>query len=320
MSATATPPPQQSTTAILSGSKGLFGRLSTTANRSFKLLVRSKSGLVGLGILSVFTLIAIIGPWIAPQDPNASTSFSDQILAAPSSEYLLGTDENGRDVLSQLILGTRISMLVGFAAAIVSAVIGSTVGISAGYFGGWTDRILTAIDDWFLVIPFLPLAIVLATLLGDAANSLPLGRVFILILVIGLTGWAGTSRIIRSQVLSLKQRMFIERARALGSTTPWIIRKQILPNVLPLIFANTVLIIAISILTESTLSFLGLGDPTRASWGQMLNAANDSGALAQGAWWFFIPPGVCIVLVVIAFTMVGYAIEEIVNPKLRERR
>ncbi len=320
MSATATPPPQQSTTAILSGSKGLFGRLSTTANRSFKLLVRSKSGLIGLGILIVFTLIAIIGPWIAPQDPNASTSFSDQILAPPSSEYLLGTDDNGRDVLSQLILGTRISMLVGFAAAIVSAVIGSIVGISAGYFGGWTDRILTAIDDWFLVIPFLPLAIVLATLLGDAANSLPLGRVFILILVIGLTGWAGTSRIIRSQVLSLKQRVFVERARALGSTTPWIIRKQILPNVLPLIFANTVLIIAISILTESTLSFLGLGDPSRASWGQMLNAANDSGAMAQGAWWFFVPPGVCIVLVVIAFTMVGYAIEEIVNPKLRERR
>jgi peptide/nickel transport system permease protein len=318
--ATGTRPPQPSVTAVLPGTKGLFGRLSTTATRSFRLLVRSKSGVVGLVILSFFTLIAIIGPWIAPQDPNASTSFSDQILAPPSSQFWLGTDDNGRDVLSQLILGTRISMLVGFAAAIVSAVIGALVGISAGYFGGWTDRILTAIDDWFLVIPFLPLAIVLATLLGDTANSLPMGRVLILIMVIGLTGWAGTSRIIRAQVLSVKQRMFVERARALGSTTPWIIRKQILPNVLPLIFANTVLIIAISILTESTLSFLGLGDPSRASWGQMLNAANDSGAMAQGAWWFFIPPGLCIILVVIAFTMVGYAIEEIVNPKLRERR
>jgi peptide/nickel transport system permease protein len=315
------PPPPSSATAVLPGTKGVFGRLSTTATRSFRLLVRSKSGLVGLIILAFFTIVAIIGPWIAPQDPNAASSFSDQILSAPSPpEHWLGTDDNGRDVLSQLILGTRISMVVGFAAAVVSAVIGSLIGISAGYFGGWTDRILTAIDDWFLVIPFLPLAIVLATLLGDTANSLPFGRVLILVLVIGLTGWAGTSRIIRSQVLSVKQRMFVERARALGSTTPWIIRKQILPNVLPLIFANTVLIIAISILTESTLSFLGLGDPTRASWGQMLNAANDSGAMAQGAWWFFIPPGVCIVLVVIAFTMVGYAIEEIVNPKLRERR
>jgi peptide/nickel transport system permease protein len=314
------PPPGRQTTAILSGSKGLFGRLSESATRSFRLLVRSTSGMIGLVILVIFTLVAIIGPWIAPQDPNATSSFSDQILAAPSAEHWLGTDDNGRDVLSQLILGTRISMLVGFAAAVVSAVLGALVGISAGYFGGWVDRILTAIDDWFLVIPFLPLAIVLATLLGNAANSLPLGRVLILIMVIGLTGWAGTSRIIRSQVLSVKERMFIERAKALGSSTPWIIRKQILPNVLPLIFANTVLIIAVSILTESTLSFLGLGDPTRASWGQMLNAANDSGAMAQGAWWFFIPPGVAIVLVVIAFTMVGYAIEEIVNPKLRERR
>ena len=114
--------------------------------------------------------------------------------------------------------------------------------------------------------------------------------------------------------------MFVERARALGSSNTWIIRKQILPNVLPLIFANTVLIIAIAILTESTLSFLGLGDPSRASWGQMLNAANASGAISLGAWWFFIPPGVCIVLVVIGFTMVGYSIEDIVNPKLRERK
>ena len=283
-------------------------------------MVRSNQGKVGLTILAFFSIIAIIGPLIAPEDPNASTSFSDQIMAPPSSEHWLGTDDNGRDVLSLLILGTRISMVVGFAAAIVSAVIGSIVGISAGYFGGWTERILTVIDDWFLVIPFLPLAIVLATLLGDAADSLPLGRVLVLVLVIGLTGWAGTSRIIRSQVLSVRQRMFVERARALGSSNTWIIRKQILPNVLPLIFANTVLIIAIAILTESTLSFLGLGDPSRASWGQMLNAANSSGALSLGAWWFFIPPGVCIVLVVIGFTMVGYSIEDIVNPELRERQ
>ena len=312
--------PTPQTTAILSGSKGVFGRLSSGATRSFKLMVRSNQGKVGLTILAFFSIIAIIGPLIAPEDPNASTSFSDQIMAPPSSEHWLGTDDNGRDVLSLLILGTRISMVVGFAAAIVSAVIGSIVGISAGYFGGWTERILTVIDDWFLVIPFLPLAIVLATLLGDAADSLPLGRVLVLVLVIGLTGWAGTSRIIRSQVLSVRQRMFVERARALGSSNTWIIRKQILPNVLPLIFANTVLIIAIAILTESTLSFLGLGDPSRASWGQMLNAANSSGALSLGAWWFFIPPGVCIVLVVIGFTMVGYSIEDIVNPKLRERK
>jgi peptide/nickel transport system permease protein len=310
---------QGATTAVLSGSKGLFGRLSASATRSFKLLFRRKTGVIGLTILVIFTLIAIFGPLLAPQDPNATTSFSSKILDGPDSQYWLGTDDNGRDVLSQLLLGARVSMIVGFAAAIVSVVIGALIGISAGYFGGKTDKILTAIDDVFLVIPFLPLAIVIATLLGDTANSLPFGQVGILIIVIGITGWAGTSRIIRSQVLSVKERMFIERARALGASTWWIVRKQIFPNVLPLIFANTVLIIAVSILTESTLSFLGLGDPTRATWGQMLHAANASGAVAQGAWWFFVPPGLCIVLVVVAFNLVGYAIEEIINPKLRER-
>jgi peptide/nickel transport system permease protein len=310
--------PTASTTAVVTGSRGLLGRLSEKATRSFRLLLRRRSGIIGLTILLVFTVIAFIGPLIAPQDPNASTSFSDEVLVGPSGDHLLGTEENGRDVLSLLLHGTRVSMLVGFSAALVSAVIGAVVGITAGYFGGWVDRILTAIDDWFLVIPFLPLAIVLAALLDPA--TFPGGRLGILILVIGITGWAGTSRIVRSQVLSVKERVFVERARALGASTPWILRKQILPNVLPLIFANTVLIIAVAILTESTLSFLGLGDPTRVSWGTMLDLANGAGAMAQGAWWYFIPPGACIVAVVLAFTMVGYAIEEIVNPALRQRR
>jgi peptide/nickel transport system permease protein len=311
-------PPTASTTAVVAGSRGVIGRLSSSATRSFRQLLRRRTGIFGLTILVIFTVIAFIGPAIAPQDPNASSSFSDEILAAPSSDYWLGTDENGRDILSLLLYGTRISLLVGFAAAMVSAIIGAAVGISAGYFGGWTDRILTAIDDWFLVIPFLPLAIVLATLLDP--NEFPGGQLAILILVIGITGWAGTSRIVRSQVLSVKERVFVERARALGASTPYILRKQILPNVLPLIFANTVLIIAVAILTESTLSFLGLGDPTRVSWGTMLDLANGAGAMAQGAWWYFLPPGICIVLVVLAFTQVGYAVEEIVNPTLRERK
>ena len=215
-------------------------------------------------------------------------------------------------MFSQLLVGARVSIVVGFAAAVISAVIGSAVGLVGGYFGGWTDRILDAFENWFLVLPQLPLMVVLARLLDPSLT--------VLIAVIGLTSWAGTGRIVRSQVLTLRERAFVERARALGASHWYILKTHIFPNALPLIFANTVLIIAISILTESTLSFLGLGDPTRASWGQMLNAANESGALAQGAWWFFLPPGICIVLVVIAFTMVGYAIEEIVNPRLRERR
>ena len=185
-------------------------------------------------------------------------------------------------MLSLLILGTRISMIVGISAALVSAVIGGIIGISAGFFGGWIDNSLTAVDDWFLVIPFLPLAIVLVSLLGPRASDLPFGKLSIVILVIGVTGWAGTSRIIRSQVLSVKERMFVERSHALGASTFWVLRKQILPNVLPLIFANTVLIIALSILAESTLSFLGLGDITHPSWGTMLDTANESGAVSAG--------------------------------------
>jgi len=306
--------------AELPAERGFFAHIAAGTAHSIRLLCGSKSGTFGLFILVFFTLIAIFGPWIAPQDPAASSSYSDHILQAPSSAHWLGTEETGRDVLSLLILGTRISMIVGISAALVSAVIGGIIGISAGFFGGWIDNSLTAVDDWFLVIPFLPLAIVLVSLLGPRAGNLPFGKLSIVILVIGVTGWAGTSRIIRSQVLSVKERMFVERSHALGASTFWILRKQILPNVLPLIFANTILIIALSILAESTLSFLGLGDITHPSWGTMLDTANESGAVSAGAWWYFIPPGLCICLLVMGFTLVGYAIEEIINPRLRERQ
>ena len=306
--------------AHVSGNPNLARRFWTGTKRWFWLLCEHKSGLVGLILLGIFVVIAIIGPWIAPQDPSASSSYSEAILQGPSSAHWLGTEENGRDVLSLLILGTRVSLIVGVAAAIVSVLIGGACGIASGYFGGAVDHGLTALDDWFLVIPFLPLAIVMVSLLQGRADSLPFGKISIVILVIGVTGWAGTSRIIRSQVLSVKERQFVERSKALGASEWWIVRKQILPNVLPLIFANTVLIVALAILSESTLSFLGLGDVTHPSWGALLDSANNSGAVSAGAWWYFIPPGLCICLLVMGFTLVGYAIEEIVNPRLRERR
>lgn len=306
--------------AHVSGNPNLARRFWAGTKRWFWLLCEHKSGMVGLILLGIFLVIAIIGPWIAPQDPSASSSYSDAILQGPSSAHWLGTEENGRDVLSLLILGTRVSLIVGVAAAAVSVLIGGACGIASGYFGGAIDNGLTALDDWFLVIPFLPLAIVMVSLLQGRADSLPFGKISIVILVIGVTGWAGTSRIIRSQVLSVKERQFVERSKALGASEWWIVRKQILPNVLPLIFANTVLIVALAILSESTLSFLGLGDVTHPSWGALLDSANNSGAVSAGAWWYFIPPGLCICLLVMGFTLVGYAIEEIVNPRLRERR
>jgi peptide/nickel transport system permease protein len=167
------------------------------------------------------------------------------------------------------------------------------------------------LTDWFLVIPFLPLAIVLASILGRS--------VWIIAFVIGITTWPGTARVVRAQVLTLKQRPYVERARALGAGNWHLIKHHILPNVFPLIFANTTLVVAVAILTETTLSFLGLGDPLAISWGTILEFAFQEGAISLGAWWYLVPPGVCIVLVVLGFTMCGYALDEVLDPRLRDR-
>jgi peptide/nickel transport system permease protein len=272
-----------------------------------QLLLGTWRGRFGLGVLGLFVFLAIFGEAIAPYDPDAS---SLDVLAAPSGDHLLGTTEQGSDVLSQLLAGARVSIVVGFAAAIISAVLGSAVGLASGYFGGWTDRILDALENWFLVIPTLPLMIVLARLLDPSLG--------VLILVIGLTSWAGTGRIVRAQVLTLRERAFVERARALGAKDRYIIKTHILPNTLPLIFANTVLIVAVAILSEAALSFLGLGDPTQISWGTMLENAFEAGAPSAEAWWYVIPPGLCITTLVLAVALLGYLFEEYINPRLRE--
>jgi peptide/nickel transport system permease protein len=273
-----------------------------------QLLLGTWRGRFGLAVLGLFVFLAIFGEAIAPYDPDAS---SLDVLAPPSADHLLGTTEQGSDVFSQLLAGARVSIVVGFAAAIISAVLGSTVGLASGYFGGWTDRILDALENWFLVIPTLPLMIVLARLLDPSLG--------VLILVIGLTSWAGTGRIVRAQVLTLRERAFVERARALGAKDRYIIKTHILPNTLPLIFANTVLIVAVAILSEAALSFLGLGDPTRISWGTMLENAFEAGAPSAEAWWYVIPPGLCITTLVLAVAVLGYLFEEYINPRLREQ-
>jgi peptide/nickel transport system permease protein len=271
------------------------------------LLLHSWRGRFGLAVIGLFVFLAVFGSAIAPDDPNAS---STDIFAPPSFEHLLGTTENGADVFSQLLVGAQVSIVVGFAAAAISALIGSAVGLASGYFGGWTDRILDPVENWFLVIPTLPLMIVMARVLDPSLG--------VLIIVIGLTSWAGTGRIVRAQVLTLRERGFVERARALGAGNGYIIKTHILPNALPLIFANTVLIVAVAILSEAALSFLGLGDPTRISWGTMLENAFETGAPSAEAWWYVIPPGLCITVLVLAIAMIGYLFEEYVNPRLME--
>ena len=199
-------------------------------------------------------------------------------------------------MLTQFIWGARISLLVGLAATVLAIVIGSVVGIVAGYFGGRTGGILMRLTEWFLVIPFLPLAIALAAILGPSVGNI--------ILVIGITSWPSTARLIRAQVLTLKERLYVDRSRALGATDWHLMTRHVLPNVSPLVLANTTLTVPIAILSETTLAFLGLGDPFNASWGKMLQEGFEAGAVTTQAWWYYVPPGLGIMLVVLAFTLV----------------
>jgi peptide/nickel transport system permease protein len=226
-------------------------------------------------------------------------------------EFWLGTDHLGRSVALQVMWGARVSLFVGLAATLLTIGIGSIVGIFAGFFGGWTDSVLMRVTDWFLVIPFLPTAIVLAAVLERS--------LWTIVFVIGITSWPSTARLVRSQVLSVRSRLYVDRARALGAGRVHVINRHIFPNVLPLVMASTTLAVPISILTETTLSFLGLGDPTQVSWGAILNEARQKGAIDRGAWWYYMPPGVAIVMVVLAFTLVGRATETVLDPRLRER-
>ena len=271
----------------------------------------SKMGMLGLAILIFFVFISVFAEVLAPYPVGSKEGDRKAVLKPPSVKYFLGTDELGRDLLSILLQGGRVSLTIGLMATLVTAIIGTLIGVSAGYFGGRTEEILMRFTDLLLVIPGLPLMIVLASILGATYWNM--------ILVIGIRGWTGTARVLRAQVLSLKEKPFIESARAIGSSDVRIIGRHILPNVLPLIVAQMVLRIGSSILSASSLSFLGLGDPTHLSWGMTLHYAFSVGSLFSNFYWYLVPPGVCIALVVLAFTFIGYAFDQIVNPRLRER-
>jgi peptide/nickel transport system permease protein len=286
-------------------------RRAQAARRTWAGFRSHRSGLFGLALLLFFVLVALLAPLLADSEGLEVTKATGGVLQPPSSGYPLGTDENGRSILTLLIWGSRISLFVGMLATLISMIIGTLIGLASGFFEGWPARLLFRVTEWFLVIPFVPLAIVLATVLGRSLINI--------VIVIGITGWAGTAMLIRSQTLSIKERPYVERARVLGAGRWHQMSRHILPNVMPMVFANTTLTVALAILAETTLSFLGLGDPTRVSWGSMLEDAFAVGAMTTGAWWYIVPPGVCVVLVVLAFTLVGQALEEVFNPRLRER-
>ena len=281
--------------------------------QSWALYRRHLPGMIGLGILVAIVLMALLAPVISnPDELHVVNTVDNPRWAIPSDFPPLGTDNYGRSVWAQFVWGARISLLVGLAATIVAIVIGSVVGIGAGFYRGVGSAILQRLTEWFLVIPFLPLAIVLASILGPSIQNL--------IVVIGITSWPSTARLVRAQVLSLKERPYVERSRAFGASNRHLMGRHILPNVSPIILANLTLTVPIAILSETTLAFLGLGDPTRASWGKMLEESFKAGALSRNAWWYYLPPGLGIMAVVLAFTLIGTALEEILDPRLRERR
>lgn len=271
-----------------------------------------RAGMVGLSFLTLVALIAILAPVIAPEHMlDVTTLVGTERFAPPSLEHPLGTDHLGRELWVRMVWGARVSLLVGLAATAMSMLIGALVGIAAGHFTGLSGSILMRLIDFFLVLPSLILAIVLSTVLSRG--------VLTIIIAIGLTSWAGTARVVRSQTLSVESRDYIERSRALGAGHWHIIVKHLLPGVLPLVLANTTLTVGSAIIAESTLSFLGLGDPTVQSWGSILKNSMDVSAATSGYWWYVLTPGIAIVLVVLAFTLMGRAVENIVNPTLRSR-
>jgi peptide/nickel transport system permease protein len=259
----------------------------------------------GLGVLVVITLIAVLAPWIAPYGLHERVG---PVFGHPSAKHWLGLDDGGIDMVTLLIWGSRISLIVGFAATLVSMLIGGAVGIAAGYFGARTDNVLMRITDYFIAIPDVPLMIVVAAVWGPS--------LFHIIIVIGILLWASTARIIRSQVKSVRERVYIQRARSIGAGHRRIIARHVLPQIAPLLIANTVLTASVAIFDETTLSFLGLGDPSKISLGKVIENAFQRTAISSGAWWAIFPPGLLVALIILACTLVGQGVEDALNPRL----
>src|SRR6478672_8568641 len=271
-----------------------------------KVIAESTQAKVGLIVLLIFVVISIFAPLIAPFDPRQQVG---PVYAPPSLRHPLGLDDGGVDMVSLLIYGGRISLIVGFAATLIAMVIGGGIGIFSGYYGGRTDQVLMRTTDYFLVIPDLPLAIIVAAVWGPSLQHL--------IFVIALLLWTTTARIIRAQVKSVRERVYVKRARSLGAGNSRIIVRHVLPQIGPLLIANTVLTVAIAIFDETALSFLGLGDPSAVTWGSIIEFAFLRSAISAGAWWAIIPAGLCVAFVIMGCYWLGQSIEDALNPRLK---
>ncbi|MGV9643397.1 ABC transporter permease [Streptomyces sp. NPDC004822] len=283
-------------------------RRRASAARFWREYRTHRAGLVGLAALALFALAALTAPLTVGSDVSSVTGAPGQPLETPSGEFWLGTDRFGRDLLGLVVWGSRVSLLVGLLAAALSVAIGTLVGITAGHFKGAYATVVMRITDWFLVMPTLVLAIALATVMSRSLGTV--------VLAIGVTSWPTTARLVRAQTLAVEARPYIERARALGGGHRHIMVRHVLPNVMPLVLAQTTLMISSSILAEATLAFLGLGDPTVVSWGGLLQDAREAGSVSSGNWSYLVPPGLAIAGVALAFTLCGRAVESVLNPRL----
>ena len=271
-----------------------------------RVLLSQPQAAAGVGILAVFVIGALAAPYIARYPPDVQVG---RVYAPPSPAHWLGLDNGGFDVASQLLYGARDSLLVGFVAAAVAMVIGGGIGILSGYVGGATDAVLMRITDYFLVIPDIPLMIVAAALFGQSQRNI--------VIIIGVIYWTSAARLVRAQVKSVRERVYVRRARAVGASNLRILATHVIPQVAPLLIANTVLMIANAIFAETYITFLGLGNPSVISWGGMIQNALDGGAIFYQAWWAILPPGLAVTVVVLAATMVGQGMENALNPRLK---
>jgi peptide/nickel transport system permease protein len=272
---------------------------------------KSRAGMFGLCVLVLAGVAAVAAPLFISARELSAVYAPGSPLQPPSARFPLGTDGYGRSMVAVTVWGARISLTVGFLATFMSIGIGTLVGITAAHFRGWADTVLMRVTDWFLVLPTLVLAAALASVLPRGVTTV--------VVAIGVTSWATTARLVRSQTLTVESRPYIERARALGAGHWHVMTRHVLPNVMPLVLAQTTLIVSEAILLEATLAFLGLSDPTKVSWGTTLQLARQVGAVSAGDWWVLLPPGLAIAAVALAFSLCGRTMESVLNPRLRER-
>lgn len=320
----------------------------------FKTLVSNRKSLIGLVLLSTFVLIALFAPLLSPYPPKSdrleritlieetvsdaevlSEEFPDEnseksvyattttkkwqkdieyfpLRSKPSSEHILGTNHAGQDLFSQLIMGTRISVFVGLATGLFVTILSLTLALLSGYLGGVFDDVINFFTNVFLVIPGLPLMIVIGT-------YIPMHGVLPIILILAFTSWPYPTRLLRAQVLTLKNRDFVRASKMLGEKTSFIVFREILPNMISIVMAEFFTVSLSAILAEATLEFIGVGNIMVVSWGTILYWAQANGAILMGAWWWFLPPGILIALTGTAFVLINFGIDEISNPRLRKR-